>query len=75
VIVLVVATAIAAAVSITRGDVAYVAVIVWAFVGIAAKHADTAVVATTARVMAAFVALTLVVGVPLRQKRLHGKGA
>ncbi|MBN1640163.1 MAG: tryptophan-rich sensory protein [Anaerolineae bacterium] len=75
VIMLVAATLIAGAVSITRGDVAYVAVIVWAFIGIAIKHADTPTVATTAWLTAGIVALTLVIGVPLRQRRLGGKGA
>ena len=38
VIMLVAAAVIAAAVGITRGDIAYIAIIVWAFVGIAVKH-------------------------------------
>jgi ABC-type Fe3+-siderophore transport system permease subunit len=71
VIMLVAATIIAAAVSITRGDVAYVAVIVWAFVGIALKHSDNSIVSVTAWVTAAFVALTLLVGVPLTHGRLR----
>ena len=50
---LVAATAIASAVSLTRGDVAYMLVIVWAFIGIAVKQADTPTVATTAWVMTA----------------------
>jgi hypothetical protein len=37
-------------------------VIVWAFAGIAVKHAGTPVVATTAWVMTAVTALMLVVG-------------
>ena len=45
---LVVATLIASVVSITRGDSAYVAVIVWAYVGIALKHSDTLIVRVTA---------------------------
>ena len=69
VIMLVVGALVAAAVSITRGDIAYIAVIVWAFAGIAVKHADTSVVAITAWVAAAAVALTLLVGVPRAQKR------
>ena len=47
------------------GSIAYVAVIVWAFVGIA-KHADTSVVSATARIAAVVVALTLLIGVPRR---------
>jgi len=70
VIMLVAAAAIAAAVSFTRGDIAYVAVIVWAFAGIALKHAATPLVATTAWIMAALVALTLLLGVPRSRRRL-----
>ena len=69
---LIAGAAIASAVSVTRGDVAYVAVIVWAFVGIATKHSDTSVVATTAWIASAVVALTLLVGVPRTLKRLKG---
>jgi ABC-type Fe3+-siderophore transport system permease subunit len=71
VIMLVVATIIASAVSITRGDIAYVAVIVWAFAGIAVKHSGTPLVAITAWVTAAVVALTLLIGVPHTQGRLR----
>jgi benzodiazapine receptor len=71
VIMLVVATVVASAVSITRGDIAYVAVIVWAFAGIAVKHSGTPLVAITAWVTAAVVALTLLIGVPHTQGRLR----
>jgi len=69
VIMLVVGAGIASAVSISRGDVAYVLVIVWAFVGIAVKHAATPLVAITAGLMALIVALTLLVGVPRNKQR------
>jgi hypothetical protein len=69
VIMLVVGAGIASAVSISRGDVAYVLVIVWAFAGIAVKHADTPMVAITAGLMALIVALTLLVGVPRNKQR------
>jgi hypothetical protein len=71
VIMLIAGAVIASAVSISRGDVAYVLVIVWAFAGIALKHADTASVAITAWAMAAVVALTLLLGVPLQGRRLQ----
>jgi hypothetical protein len=71
VIMLVVATIIASAVSIIRGDIAYVAVIVWAFVGIAVKHSDTLIVTVAAWAAAVIVALTLVIGVPHTQGRLR----
>ena len=62
VIMLVAGVAIASAVSLTRGDIAYMLVIVWAFAGIAVKHAGTLVVAISAWVMTAAVAVMLVVG-------------
>jgi benzodiazapine receptor len=69
VIMLVAAVGIASAVSLTRGDVVYMLVIVWAFAGIAVKHAGTPVVATAAWVTTALVALMLVVGVLLKKRR------
>lgn len=75
VIMLVAGAAIASAVSLTRGDVAYVLVSVWAFVGIAVKHADTPIVSVTAALMAVVVALTLLVGVPRTQRRLKSQPA
>jgi benzodiazapine receptor len=69
VIILVVAGAIAAAVSLTRGDVAYMLVILWAFAGIAVKQADTAVVAVAAWVMTALMGLVLVAGAVLKGRR------
>jgi hypothetical protein len=70
VIMLVVATAIAAGMSLNHGDAAYIAVIVWAFVGIALKHAGTPLVSVTAWAMAAIAALTLLVGIPRTKRRL-----
>jgi hypothetical protein len=71
VIMLVVAMIVASLVSITRGDIAYVAVIVWAFAGIAVKHNDTQAVAITAWVTAGIVALTLLIGAPLARARMR----
>jgi benzodiazapine receptor len=68
VIMLVAGTAIASAVGLTRGDIAYMLVIVWAFVGIAVKHAATPVVATTAWVTAGIVLLILVASALLRRR-------
>ena len=62
VIMLVAGVGIASAVSLTRGDVAYMLVIVWALAGIAVKHSGTPVVATAAWVTTALAALMLVVG-------------
>jgi hypothetical protein len=72
IIMLLASAAIASAVSITRGDVAYVLVIVWALAGIAVKQSATPGVAATASVMAAVVLLTLFIGAPLRRERLRG---
>jgi len=68
VIMLVVGAAIASAVGLTRGDVAYMLVIVWAFVGIAVKHAATPLVATAAWTTAGIVVLMLVVSVLIRRR-------
>lgn len=69
VIMLVAGAGIASAVSLTRGDVAYTLVIVWAFAGIAVKHAGTPVVSTAAWVMTVVVALMTVVGTLLNRRR------
>jgi hypothetical protein len=71
VIMLVVAALIASAVSLTRGDIAYVLVIVWAFIGIAVKHSDTAVIAIVAGFLAGLVMGTLLLGVPLAGGRME----
>lgn len=69
VIMLLAATGIASAVSLSRGDVAYMLVIMWALAGIGVKQAATPVVAVTAWVTTALVGLMLVVGVVLRRQR------
>jgi hypothetical protein len=71
VVMLIAGAVIASAVSIMRGDIAYVLVIVWAFVGIAVKHSDTSIVAVTAIVVAVLVALTLLIGVPRARQRMR----
>ena len=65
VIMLIAATLITVAVSLSRGDVAYVLVIVWAAAGIALKHGDTLLVAISAWVAAGVVLLSLLIGIPL----------
>jgi hypothetical protein len=67
--------AIAIAVSLTRGDVAYIAVIVWAFVGIAAKFPRTLTVANAAWLGAGAAALSLAAGIPLRLQRMRREEA
>jgi hypothetical protein len=73
VIMLVVATAVASLVVLTRVDVAYMLVIIWAFIGIAIEHAATPVVSRTAWVLAAVCAFVLVVvGAMRRSRRRRG---
>jgi benzodiazapine receptor len=71
VIMMVVAAVVASLVSITRGDVAYVAVILWAFAGIAVKHSTVLAIVITAWAAGIFVALTLLIGVPLARARMR----
>jgi hypothetical protein len=62
-------TIIGAAVSLTRGDVAYALVLVWAFAGIAVKHSETSSVTTAAWVAAAVTAIFMVVGAYRRHQQ------
>lgn len=62
VIMLLATTVIASAMSFTRGDIAYMLVILWALVGIALKHAGTPIVAPAAWVAVVLVAIMMVVG-------------
>lgn len=57
----------------TRRDVAYAAVILWALVGIAVKHAAVAIVATPTWITFGLVALTLAAALLIR-KPTKGKG-
>lgn len=60
VIMLVIAAAVTLIVGLTRRDIAYMLVIIWATIGIAVKHAGTPLVAVTSWLVAAVVGLTLV---------------
>ena len=73
VIMLVVATLLAIAMSLTRRDIAYVLVIVWAFVGIAIKQAATPLVAWPAWALAGAALLALVMSL-LRKRPLAAAG-
>jgi hypothetical protein len=68
-IMLAAAVAIGGAVSLTRGDVAYAAVLIWAFAGIAVKHEDTAIVATAAWLAAAVTAIFMIIGAYRHRQR------
>jgi len=72
VILLAAGVAIAVVMSLTRGDVIYQLVLIWAFVGIAVKHAGTPLVAIAAWVAAGLVAVSLAVGL-LYGRRLKSK--
>jgi hypothetical protein len=69
VIMLAVTVAVSAAMSLTRGDVAYLLVIIWAVTGIAVKHAGTPAVATAAWVAAGAVLLLVVVAIIVQGRR------
>ncbi len=69
VILLVVATIIAAVMAVTRRDVGYLLVLVWAFAGIGVKQADAPLVANAAWVATAVVAL-FVLATLLRTPRI-----
>jgi len=68
VIMLVVGAVITVGVALTRADVAYALVIVWAFAGIAVRHAGMPLVAVTAALMAVVVLVAVAV-VLLRRRR------
>ncbi len=70
-IMLAAAVIIGSLVSLTRGDVAYAAVLIWAFAGIAVKHQDTATVATAAWSAAALIAVVMVVGALRHRQQSH----
>jgi hypothetical protein len=74
-IMLVVGAVITTAMSLTRGDIAYVLVIVWAYIGVAYKQSDTALVAVLAGFLAGWVLGTLLLGVPLTAEREESRPA
>jgi len=67
-IMLAVATLLGLAMALTRGDVAFLLVFVWSFIGIAAKQAPTPLVANSAWVMTVLVALMIPLGLFYRKK-------
>ena len=62
VIMLAIATVVSGLVSFTRGDIAYSAVLIWAFAGIAIKHEDTSTVATAAWIAVVITAILMIAG-------------
>ncbi|MBN1219137.1 MAG: tryptophan-rich sensory protein [Anaerolineae bacterium] len=69
VIMLLVGVGLAWAISFIRGDVAYVLVIIWAFMGIAVKYSNTPVVSIATWVATGLVVLALVAGVIVTKQR------
>ncbi|MBN1486278.1 MAG: tryptophan-rich sensory protein [Anaerolineae bacterium] len=69
VIMLVAATAIASLMSLTKGDIPYLLVVVWAFIGIAIKHTATPIVTIASWGAAAIVMVMLIEGAVLKQHR------
>jgi hypothetical protein len=69
VIMLAIATAVGGLVSFTRGDIAYAAVLIWAFAGIAVKHSDTSAVATAAWAATAATAILLIAGTYVHRRQ------
>jgi hypothetical protein len=72
VIMLAIAVVVAALMAWRHADVAYLAVLVWAFVGIAIKHAAAPMVATAAWAASALTAFFLVGGFLRKRRRLAG---
>jgi hypothetical protein len=70
VIMLVVASGLASAMMLTRADIAYLLVIVWAFAGIAIKQSAAPMVANVAWLMAVLVALMVLWSIWIRRKTL-----
>ena len=62
VIMLTVATIVGGLVSFTRGDIAYAAVLIWAFAGIAIKHGDNTIVSAAAWAAVVITAVLLIIG-------------
>jgi hypothetical protein len=75
VIMIAVATLLTIIMSLSRGDVAFAAVIAWAFIGISVKQADTPLVSVTAAVLALVALLSLLLGVPRVQNRMRAAQA
>ena len=70
VIMLVVGVGLAFAMGLTRGDAAYMLVVIWAFAGIAIKQSATPLVSTTAWISAGLTAVLLVVSLIFFRRRV-----
>jgi len=75
IIMLAVGFIIASAISLTRGDIVYMFVFIWAFVGIAIKNTNVLIVSTGAWITTVLVGLMLVVGSILARRTIYLKGS
>lgn len=66
-IMLIIAAAIAIAMVLRHRNIAYAMVFVWAYIGIAVQHSETALVAFPAGILAALIALSVVMAAPLKR--------
>ncbi|OQA17012.1 MAG: hypothetical protein BWY63_02550 [Chloroflexi bacterium ADurb.Bin360] len=66
-IMLIIAAAIAVAMVLRHRNIAYAAVFVWAYIGIAVQHSNTPLVAFPAGILAAIIALSLITVAPLKR--------
>ena len=73
VIMLATGAGIASAMGLTRGDVAYMLVIVWAFVGIAVKHAATPLVSIAAWLASALIVVMIIVSARFYKKPVEAQ--
>lgn len=71
-IILVVAIAIAGLMAFTRQDIAYLLVLIWAFVGIGAEQSDTAQVANAAYFAAVIVAIFVILVIIQKYRQTRG---
>lgn len=69
VIMLAIATAVGGLMSFRHGDIAYAAVLIWAFVGIALKHSANATVSTAAWAAAVTTAVLLIIALVRRRRQ------
>jgi hypothetical protein len=71
VIMLAAGVVISAIMSLTRADIAYSLVLVWAYIGIALKHASTPIVSNSAWIAAGLILVILIIEL-IRKYRLQG---
>jgi hypothetical protein len=75
VIMLAVALVVATFMTLTRGDIAYLLVLAWAFAGIGVKHADNGIVSTASWVATVIVLILVLVSILRRSRGMQAKAA